>query len=190
MCPASPGGDAPPIFFVCDKENGPRPVQKKNAWAQSRRRRRLFAQNGGPNKRLPCKISVEALGAGPALLNLAVVSPRPIIAKPGYKTDLTCFSFRCRCLSPGGESKGEGPQPRPFASLGGVGETGEAPPAADEASLFRGSGAIGGPKGAGNRNAATVLKSKRPHVSGGGRRGRGLCAKDLSPSPRLPRGGG
>ena len=47
---------------------------------------------------------------------------------------------------PGGESKGEGPQPRPFASLGGVGETGEAPPAADEASLFRGSGAIGGPE--------------------------------------------
>ena len=47
---------------------------------------------------------------------------------------------------PGGESKGEGPQPRPFVSLGGVGETGEAPPAADEASLFRGSGAIGGPE--------------------------------------------
>ena len=67
---------------------------------------------------------------------------------------------------PGGESKGEGPQPRPFESFqGGVGETGEAPPAADEASLFRGSGAIGSPKGAGNRNAAAVLKSKRPHVS-------------------------
>ena len=49
-------------------------------------------------------------------------------------------------LSPGGKSKGEGPQPLPFASLGGVGETGEAPPAADEASLFRGSGAIGGPE--------------------------------------------
>ena len=49
-------------------------------------------------------------------------------------------------LSPEGKSKGEGPQPLPFASLGGVGETGEAPPAADEASLFRGSGAIGGPE--------------------------------------------
>ena len=44
-------------------------------------------------------------------------------------------------------SKGEGPQPRPFEPFqGGVGETGEAPPAADEASLFRGSGAIGGPE--------------------------------------------
>ena len=66
---------------------------------------------------------------------------------------------------PLGVGKGEGPQPLPFESFGGVGETGEAPPVADEASLFRGSGAIGSPKGAGNRNAAAVLKSKRPHVS-------------------------
>ena len=90
---------------------------------------------------------------------------------------------------PLGVGKGEGPKPLlvvPFQ--GGVGETGEAPPVADEASLFRGSGAIGSPKGAGNRNAAAVLKSKRPHVSGGGARGRGLCAKDLSPSPRPQRG--
>ena len=36
------------------------------------------------------------------------------------------------------------------------GETGEAPPAAEAASLFRGSGTIGGPNGAGNRIAATV----------------------------------
>ena len=49
-------------------------------------------------------------------------------------------------LPPGKVSKGEGPQPLPFVSLGGVGETGEAPPVADEASLFRGSGAIGGPE--------------------------------------------
>ena len=39
---------------------------------------------------------------------------------------------------------------------GGRGESGEAPPAADEANRFRGSGAIGGPNRAGNRNAATV----------------------------------
>ena len=37
-------------------------------------------------------------------------------------------------------------------------ESGEAPPAAEKASRFRGSGAIGGPEGAGNRNAATVCK--------------------------------
>jgi hypothetical protein len=48
------------------------------------------------------------------------------------------------------------------------GETGEALPAAEQASLFRGSGTIGGHEVDGNRNAATVLKSKRPHVSGGG----------------------
>ena len=38
-----------------------------------------------------------------------------------------------------------------------MGETGEAPPAAETASLFRGSGTIGGPNGAGNRIAATVV---------------------------------
>ena len=63
--------------------------------------------------------------------------------------------------TPGGESKGEGPQPHSSGGVvqnrgpagplvwsfqGGVGETGEAPPVADEASLFRGSGAIGGPE--------------------------------------------
>ena len=107
------------------------------------------------------------------------------------------FRFATRCLgscSPpfGGVVQNRGPAgPLVWPFQGGVGETGEAPPVADEASLFRGSGAIGGPKGAGNRNAATVLKSKRPHVSGGGRRGRCLCAKDISPFlPRPPRFGG
>ena len=37
------------------------------------------------------------------------------------------------------------------------GESGEAPPAADKANRFRGSGTIGGPDRAGNRKAATVL---------------------------------
>ena len=39
-------------------------------------------------------------------------------------------------------------------------EIGEAPPAADEASQFRGSGTIGTPNGRGNRNAATVTAEK------------------------------
>ena len=39
-------------------------------------------------------------------------------------------------------------------------EIGEAPPVADEASQFRGSGTIGTPNGRGNRNAATVTASK------------------------------
>ena len=61
----------------------------------------------------------------------------------------------------GGVVQNRGPAgPLVWSFQGGVGETGEAPPAADEASLFRGSGAIGGPKGAGNRSAATVLKSR------------------------------
>ena len=40
-------------------------------------------------------------------------------------------------------------------------EIGEAPPAADEASQFRGSGTIGTPNGRGNRNAATVTAAKK-----------------------------
>ncbi|MCI6568682.1 MAG: hypothetical protein MSF32_07245, partial [Dysosmobacter sp.] len=42
----------------------------------------------------------------------------------------------------------------PFLQGEYEGETGEAPPAAEKASRFRGSGAIGGPEGAGNRKAA------------------------------------
>lgn len=48
-------------------------------------------------------------------------------------------------------------------------ETGEAPPGAEQASLFRGSGAIGGPEGAGNRNAATVADGAVPFVEITGR---------------------
>ena len=39
-------------------------------------------------------------------------------------------------------------------------EIGEVPPAADEASRFRGSGTIGAPNGRGNRNAETVTAAK------------------------------
>ena len=45
-------------------------------------------------------------------------------------------------------------------------ESGEAPPAAEKASRFRGSGAIGGPEGAGNRNAATVCKGATKRYEG------------------------
>ena len=45
-------------------------------------------------------------------------------------------------------------------------ESGEAPPAAEKASRFRGSGAIGGPEGAGNRNAATVCKGATERYEG------------------------
>lgn len=94
------------------------------------------------------------------------VSPHlgvPPCFRGGHRMDQ--FLFPLPLPFRGGVSKGEGPQPRPFVSFqGGVGETGKTPPVADEVSLFRGSGAIGGPEGAGNRNAATVLKSKSPRA--------------------------
>jgi len=62
-------------------------------------------------------------------------------------------------LSPGVESKGGDPQAPSFVSFqGGMGETAEAPPVAEKARRFRGSGTIGGHKVAGNRIAATVGK--------------------------------
>ena len=82
----------------------------------------------------------------------------------GVVIEWTSFSFRCRSPS-GGEVQNRGPQaPWSGRFKGAWGETGKTPPVADEASLFRGSGAIGGPEGAGNRNAATVLKSKSPRA--------------------------
>ena len=102
MCPALPGGkaplpqrtgiaplpgrtgDAPPIFFLKhQKENAPCTVEKKKCWAQNRHVVPFLLKTWGPNKRLPGKLPVKALGAGPALLNLSAVSPRPGIAKPG-----------------------------------------------------------------------------------------------------------
>ena len=104
--------------------------KRKNVLRKTGARRRLICLHTGVPTRDIGHLGLDpALGAGQALLNLSVVSPRPGIAKPGCKTDLTCFSFRCRCrsLSPGGESKGEGPQPLPFESLGGVGASRNAP---------------------------------------------------------------
>ena len=50
-------------------------------------------------------------------------------------------------------------------------EIDEAPPAADKASRFRGSGTIGAPEGRGNRNAATVtvLRDELKSFAAGGR---------------------
>ena len=46
--PASPGGDAPPIFFLKhQKENAPCTVEKKKCSAQNRRLWRLFCLNAG-----------------------------------------------------------------------------------------------------------------------------------------------
>ena len=96
-----------------------------------------------------------------AAASLCATVPKPREGNPGP----ACLRGVCRRHFLWASAKGRGRSPFPLSRLGGVGETGEAPPVADEASLFRGSGAIGSPKGAGNRNAAAVLKSKRPHVS-------------------------
>ena len=63
-------------------------------------------------------------------------------------------------------------------SLRGV-ETAEAPPAADEARLFRGSGTIGGADSAGNRIAATVAHYGRYAAKRGTERSESFSPKCL-----------
>ena len=67
---------------------------------------------GSQQETLGRKLSVEALGAGSALPNISVFSPRPGIARPGCKTDLAYVSFRCRSLYlPGSAERSGGTSP-------------------------------------------------------------------------------
>ena len=69
-------------------------------------------------------------------------------------------------------------------------EIGEAPPAADEASQFRGSGTIGTPNGRGNRNAATVTAAKNGSRLFAAVRGGKVCGACFAPQGRGVRGAG
>ena len=133
--PLCGAGNTPPIFFGLAKENGPRPVQKKNAAAQNGTLCLFCLKRGVPTRNLGQLRQDSALGADPALLNLSAISPRPGIAKPGCKTDLTCFSFRCRSRS-GGEVQNRGPAgPLVWSFQGGPGGNRNPP-----GFLFRGRG--------------------------------------------------
>ena len=106
--PLCGAGMNPPFLFVLTKRNGPFTVQRETAWAQNRRQKAPFLlKTRGSTRDIGQLRQDSALGAGPALLNLSVVSPRLGIAKSECEIDLTCFSFRCRCRSqtPGGESR-------------------------------------------------------------------------------------
>ena len=75
-------------------------------------------------------------------------------------------------------------------------EIDEAPPAADKASRFRGSGTIGAPEGRGNRNAATVtvLRDELSLFAAGRRQKLRRCANAhvvrKNDQSYLPPGGG
>ena len=149
-------GMHPPFFFVLPKKNAPCTVEEKDAWAQNRRQKAPFLLKCG-GRANPCgrnllgfrrvrrtaqeqRTCSPAFGTAQRLSGVVIVRALPLAPRVPLRYALPRpFSGRV--------SKGEGPQPRPFEPFqGGVGETGEAPPAADEASLFRGSGAIGGPE--------------------------------------------
>ena len=153
--PASPGGDAPPILFrLAEKECAVHGGRKRRLGAKPAPLAPFLLKCGG--RANPCvrnllgfrrvrrtaqeqRTCSPAFGTAQRLSGVVIVRALPLAPRVPLRYALPRpFSGRV--------SKGEGPQPRPFVSLGGVGETGEAPPAADEASLFRGSGAIGGPE--------------------------------------------
>ena len=95
---------------------------------------------------------------------------------------IAAFPARGQAITPGGVSKGEGPQSLPFVPRGGMGDGG----------LHRHGVTIPGPGGPSivpfpRKRAAFSAAGGAwpafPHVSGGGLRGRYLCAKDTFPLP-------
>ena len=165
--PLRGAGSRTPIFFsVAPKRKRPFTVKRKDADKQPGTGPRPCAgllSYGGCRGRYPCNLIVSC-----RVRPTQAEQRQPAAASQNFRLAFGVVNEWSLLLFPlplpfrGGKSKGEGPRPLPFVSLGGVGETDEAPPVADEASLFRGSGAIGGPKGAGNRNAATVFEVETP----------------------------
>ena len=68
-------------------------------------RRKLTHSDARP---LPPNTAALGLRGGPIFLKLSVVSPRPGIARLGYKTDLVCSSFRYRSRHRPGSAKRSG----------------------------------------------------------------------------------
>jgi len=145
----------PPFSFVLSKENAPRPVEKKTACAAKWRLRR-WRQIRGSGKETFAKDFSFRVGREQSVCVVGTPVPHESELQNRAKPDLPCFSFRCRCPS---RPVSASLPPRGRESKG---ETGEAPPVADKASLFRGSGTIGGHEVAGNRNAATVFGGAPP----------------------------
>ena len=114
---------------------------------------------------------------------------RNVYQRSREKTSGSCRQFvaaapnrRSLVQPPGGVSKGEGSQTRPFVLRGGMGDGG----------LHRHGITIPGPVGPPivpfpRKRAASSATGGAwpafPHVSGGGLRGRYLCAKDTFPLP-------
>ena len=85
-------GFCAPHFLCLRQRKRAAPGPKEKRLGAKRHFVPFLLEYGGPNKRLPGKLPVEALGAGPVLLNFSVMRPRrsaPV--RRGCKTDLTCF---------------------------------------------------------------------------------------------------
>ena len=84
----------PPIFFALGKENGPWTVQKKPLWPPNGGT--PFAANTGVRKRERPKIFSRSVGRERKSGNSIGDQPREPELRERAKTELPCFSFRCR----------------------------------------------------------------------------------------------
>ena len=138
----------PPFLFFAKKRNGPCTVQRETACAAkpSARRADFLLGYGGGWLGLPTE-SGSLLPCALYLLLCGSASPHLAAWELLQVVEESLFSLpRCRYPGSGeGNPKGRGCGPSRLSRFkGGRGEIAEAPPVADKARRFRGSGTIGG----------------------------------------------
>ena len=130
-CAALRRGNEPPISLFCEKEKRAVHGPKRNRFvSKSCPFGQVWTSTEVPTRDLGQLRQEPALGAAPVPLNLSAISPRPGIARSGCKTDLPCFSFRCRypVQLREGNPKGRDRSPSPLSRFKGVRGEIEIPP--------------------------------------------------------------
>ena len=150
MSPLAGGrGMRPPFSLFATKKTGRARSKRKTLGRKAGAAGAFFACIRGSQQETALQNLSRSVGRGPSLAESFSRQPASGNCEAGIQNrlDLLLFPLPLPFPIPGGVVQNRGPAgPLVWSFQGGPGETGEAPPAADEASLFRGSGAIGGPE--------------------------------------------